>query len=420
MLTSTTMLNILNQTKTALISLFIFIMGSGLLMSLLPLRLHWQNVSTLLIGGLTTAYYAGLVVGSFRIETIIIRVGHIRVFAAFASLLAVICMLHGFWENPWFWIVLRFLSGICTAALFIVIESWLLAKSSLKTRGQVLSFYMLTFYCAQAFSQFLLNIGGQHSIIPFCIVAMLTSLSVVPLAMTKAVSPEISKPSTLNVSKLYQISPTGVFGCFVAGLMLSAIYGLMPVYLGKMHSSVQEIATMMATIIFGGMVLQYPIGRLSDNFDRRIMIMLVSVLTLIACFGLIFLLNRTEDWLELLFLLILGGATFTMYPLCISHACDQLDSDDIVAGTQGLLLIYSIGATLGPVVAAIFMKPWLGANGLMIYLIILSSILIWILIWRKTAAPQTPEDTQDYITVLQTTPIASELDPRSEDEIPSS
>ena len=411
------MLDILKQTKTALLSLFILILGNGLLMTLLPLRLHWEHASTLLIGGLTTAYYAGLVVGSFKVEGFIIRVGHIRAFAAFASLLSVICMLHGFWSDALFWIVLRFFGGICTAALFVVIESWLLAKGTLKTRGQILSFYMIALYGAQAASQFLLNIGGKASIIPFCVASILATLSIVPLAMTKAVTPEISEPSTLRLKSLYNVSPTGVIASFISGLLLSAIYGLMPLYLGKSGIGISQIATMMAVLILGGMLLQYPIGRLSDKFDRRLMMVFVCSLVTLMSLLLIMAIKIDSYPLELIALLLLGGMTFTLYPLSISHACDQLEPEDLVAGTQGLLLVYSIGATLGPIFAAVFMRPWLGANGLIFYFIALSLILGWFLLWRKTTAPQVSlEDQQDYITVPQTTPIASELDPRSEEE----
>ena len=411
------MLDILKQTKTALLSLFILILGNGLLMTLLPLRLHWQHASTLVIGGLTTAYYAGLVVGSFKIENVIIRVGHIRAFAAFASLLSVLCMLHGFSDNAWFWLILRFFGGICTAALFVVIESWLLAKGTLKTRGQILSFYMVALYGAQAASQFLLNIGDRHSIIPFCIVSMLAAFSVVPLAMTKAVTPEISEPSTLKLRSLYKVSPTGVIGSLIAGLILSAIYGLMPLFLGRAQMSVNQIATMMAIIILGGMVLQYPIGRLSDKFDRRLMIIFICIITILSCFTLMLTIRLNFYHLQLFSLFVLGGATFTLYPLSISHACDHLGPEDIIAGTQGLLLVYSVGATLGPIFAAILMRPLFGGNGLIYYFIFLSALLGWFLLWRKSASPQAPNETQqDYITVPQTTPIAAELDPRADEE----
>jgi MFS family permease len=411
------MIDILKQTKTALLSLFILILGNGLLMTLLPLRLHWQHASALTIGALTTAYYAGLVVGSFKVESFIIRVGHIRAFSAFASLLAVICMLHGFWSNAWFWIALRFFGGICTAALFVVIESWLLAKGTLKTRGQILSFYMIALYGAQAASQFLLNIGDKHSILPFCIVSMLAALSVVPLAMTKSVTPEISEPSTLKLKSLYKVSPTGVIGSLIAGLLLSAIYGLMPLYLGRSEMSISQIASMMATLVLGGMALQYPIGRLSDKLDRRLMILFMCVLTIISSLALMMATSSNAYGLQLVTLFVLGGATFTLYPLSISHACDHLESEDIIAGTQSLLLVYSVGATLGPIFSAILMRPFFGGNGLIYYFIFLAVILGWFLLWRKTTVPQSSVATQqDYITVPQTTPVAAELDPRSDEE----
>lgn len=411
------MLRILNETKIALISLFIMVLGSGFLTSLLPLRMHWANASTLFIGGLTTAYYAGLVVGSYSVERFIMRVGHIRAFAAFASLLAVVSMLHGFWLNAWFWIALRFIAGICTAVLYVVIESWLLAKSTLKTRGQVLGFYMIALYAAQSAGQLLLNVGNRTSLIPFIIAGMLATLSVVPLAMTKAVTPELSEPSTLRLKKLYHISPTGVVGCFVAGLILSGVYGLLPLYLGQHDFPVSRIATMLAITVLGGMLFQYPVGRLSDHFDRRVVLVFVSLFTVLSSFILMICISVDVFSLVLGSLFILGGASFTLYPLSISHACDHLESDDIVAGTQSLLLVYSVGATLGPVIAAFFMRPWLGTNGLIVYFALLSLLLGIFLLWRRTTSPAAPADSQqDFVNVPRTTPVAAELDPRGDEE----
>jgi len=276
---------------------------------------------------------------------------------------------------------------------------------------------MVALYGGQTLSQFLLNIGDKQSIIPFCIVSLLATLSVVPLAMTKAITPEMSEPSTLKLGRLYRTSPTGVIGSLISGLILSAIYGLMPLFLGHAKLPVSVIANLMATIILGGMILQYPIGRLSDKFERRLMMIGVCLLTIVASITFMIALHFHLKQLELLALFILGGATFTLYPLSISHACDHLNQEDIIAGTQGLLLIYSIGATLGPILAAFFMHSWLGTKGLIYYLIVLSVLLGWFLLWRKSTAPQTTqEEQQEYITVPHTTPVASELDPRSEEK----
>jgi len=406
----------LKHTQSALLSLFILTLGLGLLMTLLPLRLHHAHVSVLLIGLITTAYYAGLILGSFRIEPFIQRVGHIRAFSAFASAFGVVCLLQGLWPNPWIWVFLRFISGICTAVLFIVIESWLLSKSTLQTRGQILALYMIALYAAQAAGQFFLSIGTL-TFIPFAIVSMLASLSVIPLAVTKAPSPTYQDPSPVRLKTLYTVSPSGFLGSFISGLGLSAIYGLMPLFFAQLKLSTHTIATLTAIIIFGGMCFQYPIGRLSDKTDRRLVLLAMSIATVMSAISIMVFAEQGEHTLLYIASFLLGGFIFTLYPLSISQLCDQLKADDIVAGTQGLLLIYSVGATIGPLVATVFMHAIFFPYGLLLYFCVLGLALTGFLLWRKSANPVLPdENAQAFVNLPQTTPIAAELDPRSDED----
>lgn len=166
------------------------------------------------------------------------------------------------------------------AGLFITIESWLLVKSEKGTRGQVLSLYMISFYAAQALGQFLLSAGDLKGIVPFILAALLSSLSVVPLAMTRTATPHFEEPSALNFFQLYRISPVGIFGCFCSGLIMGAIYGLLPLYISQIQPETETIALLMGATIFGGMLLQYPVGKLSDALDRRKVILGVVALVL--------------------------------------------------------------------------------------------------------------------------------------------
>lgn len=260
-----------------LLSLFTLILGSGLFTTLLTLRMHDAGSSSLMIGLATAAYYAGLAIASFKIENLIIRVGHIRAFSAFASILTVISLLSGIIATPWILIILRFAGGCATAGLFIVIESWLLILGNIKTRGQLLSIYMLTLYAAQALGQFLLNFGAPSSLLLFMIAGILCSLSIIPLSVTKIGNPEFEEPNSLNFVKLYKKCASSIVGCFCSGLLLGSIYGLLPLYLVKAHEGI-NVAFYMALTIFGGMSLQYPMGKLSDHVDRRTVLIGISLL----------------------------------------------------------------------------------------------------------------------------------------------
>lgn len=403
---------IIKKVYTPLLSLFIFVLGSGLFMTLLVLRMHEAKISALYIGAMTSAYYLGLVIGSFKIEKMILRVGHIRTFSAFASLLAVVCLLHGMLFNMPFWLLLRLVGGYATAAIFVVIESWLLVSGSLKIRGQVLSLYMITFYAAQAFGQFLVTLSTPQDLMLYALTAIFCSLSVIPLAMTKARQPQISEPSVLGFKKLFRKSASGVLGCFCAGLILSAIYGLLPLYIIDKAHSAKYVSTYMAAVIFGGMALQYPLGRLSDVIERRSVLIMITISVILV--SALTLLVFSNNWLAVVVMFLLGGMTFTLYPISISHGCDSLQQKDIVSGTQGLLLAYSIGATVGPVLAPIFIRVSGTTNALFYYFMVICVFLLVFLSWRRVSTPSREQEEQ-FQSIPQTTPITAELDPRGED-----
>lgn len=406
------MLTLLKSVSAPLLSLFIFILGSGLFTTLLAVRLHQDHASAIYIGAISAAYYAGLGCGSFRIEPFIRRIGHIRSFAAFASILSVVSLLQGMFFDQSLWLILRFIGGFATAGLFIVIESWLLVKSTIKTRGQILAIYMIALYAAQALGQFLINIHSTQALFLFAITAILSSLSVVPLAMTSVSSPEYEEPSTLNFRKLYTTSSSGVIGCLCSGLILGAIYGLLPLFVSGQSNNPSLVALIMFTTIIGGTTLQYPIGRLSDLIERRLVLLLISLIT--AILALFIMEGQNMPFYFLLGLYFtFGGMTFALYPVSISHACDNLDQSDILAGTQGLLLAYSVGATLGPLTSPFFITLF-GQKGLFIYFVSIALFMVLFFSWRKTQHTSAPQE-EAFISMPQTTPILAELDPRSDE-----
>lgn len=393
----------------ALISLFVFVMGNGVFSTYLTSELTRRHESSLLIGLMTTCFYAGLVVGSFKIERIIARVAHIRAYAAFASIITVISLLHGLFFNIYFWLLLRLIAGVATAGIFIVIESWLLCQSTMKTRGQVLSLYMVTFYASQGLGQLLLKVPHSNALEMFSLIAMSSSLSVFPLAMTKAAVPIFAEPSTLKMRSLFKKCASGVIGCFAGGAILGTIYGLFPVFLLKEFGNASAVANYMSILILGGMALQYPIGKVSDVIERRIVLVGVSLGCLFTSVLMMAFTNQAMAFAILCG--ILGGFVFTIYPVSISHACDSLDAKDIVAGTQTLLLTYSIGAMIGPLISPIFMR--LNSKGIFIYFIIVATLLSVLLMWRKTVKSNIEQE-EAYITYPQNTPVSSEVDPRGE------
>ena len=403
------------QLITPLTSLVILTIGSALLTTFLALKLQSTGVSSFLIGSLTTAYYAGMVLGAFKLESMILRVGHIRAYSAFASMLAVITILHGFYIDIYFWLALRFVGGIATAGLYIVIESWILGTTTNKNRGSSLALYMIALYVAQAAGQWLLNIGHQDTLVLYCIAGMLASLSVIPLALTKASMPSFSEPETFNVKTMFSISPSGVATCFVSGMVLGSIYGLYPAFIKQIGYSTPEISLIMGLTILGGMIFQYPLGKLSDMTSRRYIISGLALTSSALCAALI-VFGQSGLFIMSAMSFLLGGATFCLYPIGISHACDRVSNNQLVSATQTLLLAYGMGATLGPIVAPLFNMA-ISGYGALIFIVAMTVPLCFFILWRKQTVPSAPdEDKHDFVFVTELTPITNEMDPRADEE----
>ncbi|MDF1756886.1 MAG: MFS transporter [Legionellaceae bacterium] len=404
------MLDVIRKTSIPLLSLFIFALGNGFFITLLSLTMNHYHEPPLLIGSMTGIYYLGLVCGSFKIESFIAKVGHIRAFSTFASTLAVVSLLHGIFYNMPLWLILRFIGGFSTAGVFVVIESWLLCNSTNTTRGQVLSFYMITFYASEALGQLLINCGAPTDLLLYGIATMLCSLSVIPLSMSNVSMPQFDEPSTMSILDLFKQTTSGVFGCFFAGMILSATYALCPILFFNLYNDTSTVSFLMFAMIFGGMALQYPVGKISDIIERRLVVIVICGLIIIS--SLLLLLTIKYFVASIILIGIFGGLTSTVYPISISYSCDSLDTKNIVAGIQGLLLSYSIGATLGPFVAPMFMHLFSG-KGLFIYFALISGFIALIFTWRKTQTESPPQE-EPFQIMTQTTPIMAEIDPRAE------
>lgn len=400
----------LKTIMSPLLSLFIFALCSGFFLTFLSLAMHKHDEPPLMIGAMTGVFYAGLVCGSFRIEAFITRVGHIRAFSTFASLLAVISLLHGIFYNMPLWLVLRFITGFGTAGIFVVIESWFLCGTTASIRGRMLSLYMITFYAAEALGQLLINIKTHNALLLYGIAAMLCSLSVIPLAMTRTSTPELTEASNMSLKTLCKKTTSSVFGCFFAGMILSATYALLPILSSEIYHNTSNTSVFMFCFIIGGMLLQYPVGRFSDRLDRRLTVIMICFFAIICSVLLMYAI--TSYYLALALITLFGGLATTIYPVCISYACDSLDTKNIVAGIQGLLLSYSIGSMIGPFIAPFFMHD-LNETNIFVYFIIMFGLTAILFAWRKTQT-QSPPQEEPFQVMRQTTPVLANIDPRAE------
>lgn len=373
-----------------LLGLFIIALGNGFLSTLVPLRLASSGVSVGAIGLISAAYYAGLCIGALFNERLLLRIGYIRAYACFAAIVAVSSLAQALWVNVYWWFLLRLLCGLATVGVYLVIESWLLTGAAKHQRGRVLAFYMISYYGALAMGQLFIGLfddtpGTAAAVMPFVVIGMLAALSLLPIAIIPRLSPLIDFAEPLSPFKLARITPTGVAGAFGSGILMGAVYSLLPLYLQSGGGySLDQIGVLMAMVIVGGMALQYPIGRWSDQHDRQWVLIIIAAVMLVLV--LLAPLAAVGYITLMVALFLVGGCLFALYPVSMSHSADRAPPETLVGMTQGMLLINSLGAAVSAPLITPLMSG-MGNNGLFVGIGAVLVVLLVFFGWRRSQRP---------------------------------
>lgn len=393
-----------------LLAVVLIEMGFGALPTVLAVQLDAAGASAGTVGTLSAAYFGGLILGSLAAFRLIRRVGHIRAFSALAAILAAAVLGHALVLDALVWTLLRLIAGICIAGLFVCIESWLNQSASSAARGQVMAVYMMALYGAQGVGQYLFTLqGGESGVTVYVMVAMLVALGVVPVALTDQPPPHLPEVRPLGLLRLYRASPLGLVGTVVSGLVTGAFYGLGPVYVRRLGYEVADAALFMSVAVFGGMLLQWPLGWLSDLFDRRKV--LVGLLVALLLSSLAMAPAEAGGFgLLLAGVALFGGIVFALYPVCVAHTNDHLDASDMVAASGGLVLGYSAGAMVGPLLAPLAMGV-AGPSGLFLFCALVAGVSFLFGVWRMYARAPVPADRQaPYRPLPKATPPVAAIE----------
>ena len=397
-----------------LISTVLFMLGNGYLTTFISIRMQESGHNEQTIGIVASAYYIGLVVGAFQIGKLIVKIGHLRVFTIFVGLFNTVCLLHILSDNVYFWFILRFIAGVALSGFYITVESWLLECSTPMNRGTTAALYMIAISSAQAFSQLLLHKYSVMSLFPFIVITTFLSLSIIPVAMAKNKKAQEYDMELISMANLAKVASSSLAICLVSGLFLSVIYSLLPVFFNELTGSTKQTSYLMFATLIGGMVLQYPIGILSDNFDRRKVILGISLALLSLFLFTIFIGHKNLSFINLIIVyFLLGGMGFTFYPMGLSMVFDNLRSANVVSVSQKLSMVEGMGAIAGPVIASIFIY-FFNTKGLSIYFITATICLIAFLMLRISQKERVSSNS--FFVALPTTPMVAELDPRSDEE----
>ena len=398
---------------TLLFGIGLMLAGNGLIGTLLGVRGQMEGFSSTTLGLIMAGYFTGFVAGTFIVPNIIRRVGHIRVFATLASICSVTVLLHGLLIHPWLWMIARVLAGGCVVGIYIVIESWLNEQTSNEQRGRIFSVYMTTTLLGLGTGQLLLLAGDIDTLHLFALGSVLMSLGLVPVALTKVTEPPLVESHRLGLAKLYAISPLGVVGAFFSGVSTGAFWGLGAVLAATIGLPTGAIAAFMALTILGGTLMMWPVGWLSDRFDRRTVLAWVCLFSGLAALLALWLVQIEPIWL-LAGGFAYGATAFSIYALSAAHTNDHVDPEYMLETTSALQLMYGCGAIAGPLIAGVLMHL-IHPFALLAFMAVAAFIPAGFARYRMIVSPPVPaEDQGDWVPQFATSPVALEMYPEEE------
>ena len=422
------MLKIIKNSWALFIGYGVIMVSHGFQGNLLGIRANLENFNFIATGTMMSGYFVGYFLGANMIPNLVSKVGHIRVFAAFASMASLSSLVHALFVDPVVWTLARFLTGFSMIGILIIVESWLNDRATNKTRGKVLSLYMFFTFFAFTIGNLLLNISSPDSYEPFILISLLFSIALIPILLTKRKPPTFKKTSSIKIRELLKISPFGSFSMFCTGFIFAAMFTMLAVYAVTMNLSVFEISILLVGTTLAGAIFQWPIGSLSDKYDRRLVIIgccifssLFAVFS-IAASGLSFDNLIIEKYIILsyssmdktklfIFIILLSGMTFPMFALNLALVNDYISKEKFVAAGAGLNMIFGLGAIAGPLICSVLMN-FLGPNGFFIHLLIFLIAITFFGIYRvnKRVYEDNPESTFTPLP-REITPLGIELDP---------
>ena len=401
----------------------ILITAHGFQGNLLQVRSVIEDFSYITTGIIMSGYYLGYFVGANMIPNLVSKVGHIRVFAAFASMASLSILIHAVFVNPVIWTLGRFLTGFSLIGVYIVVESWLNDRATNRNRGGVLSIYMFITFVGLGVGTLLLNFNKPEQFEPFILTSLLFSIALVPILLVKRSAPKFKKISFIKIKQLYKISPLGTFSMLCTGLIHSAIFGYGAVYAASLNFTIFEISLFLFLITISGAIFQFPIGYFSDKQDRRKILIACTFFSLLFCALSIFASGTSlgnmylassiglDKILFLIFVTLYAGFALPMFTLNLAYVNDFIEKERFVAAGAGLQIIFGIGAMFGPFLCSVSMNIF-GPNGFFVFLGIFHLFIGLFGLYRITKRDYEDNPDSTFTPLPRNiTPLGIELDP---------
>ncbi|MBY8977816.1 MFS transporter [Rhodobacteraceae bacterium NNCM2] len=402
------MIGVLRNTWALLLGMFLLQLGNGMQGTALGLRGGLEGYSSTIMGYVMMGYFLGFLGGARATPWLLRRVGHVRVFAALASLISAAFIIYAAWVDPFAWFLMRVLVGFCFSGVYVVAESWLNDGIDNSKRGQALSAYLIVQMGGIVLSQAMINVASPGGYELFVIMSIAVSIAVTPILLSVSPVPMFEMTRRMSLVQLFHSSPLGLVGTFLLGATFACLFGMASVYSIRIGFSTEETAIYVGTIYLGGLLCQYPIGWLSDRMDRRVLIVATTGIGTMAALavplaGVSFELLVASGF-------IIGGVANPLYSLLLAHTNDFLEHEDMASAASGLVALNGIGAVGTPVLVGYLMDAFGPDSFLWVVALTLGLISVYGL-YRMTARASTPvEDTLPSMPLtMTTTSIAAEV-----------
>jgi MFS family permease len=402
------MLQVLSNTWALLLGMFLLMIGNGLQGTLLGVRGEIEGFSNLEMSIVMSAYFVGFLGASRMVPEMIRRVGHVRVFAALGSIVSAVLILYPAIPHPAAWAIGRAIIGFSFCGVYVTAESWLNNGANNENRGQALSLYMVVQMVGIVAAQGLLLLADPSGYILFVVISVLVSISFAPILLSITPTPAFEATKPMRLIELIRVSPLGAVGMFLLGGIFAAQFGMAAIYGSQIGLSLREISIFVSSFYVGAMLLQYPIGWISDRMDRRFLIVICAFVG--AGAALLAILSAGDFYFLLAAAFIVGGLSNPLYSLLIAHTNDFLDYEDMAAASAGLLFLNGIGAIAGPLIIGFLMET-IGPMGFFMFIIVLLSMIGIYGAYRMTQRPAiATDDTASYTPVAPTaSPVLVEI-----------
>ena len=382
--------------------------GNGLQGTLVALRGAQEGFSATTIGFTGTAYFAGFLLGCVFITRIMKSVGHVRSFSALAAIASAGTLMLVLIIDPVIWSVIRFVTGFCFAGLFTIMESWLNSGVSNQDRARVLALYRIIDIGSVTGAQFLIPVFGADGFTIFAIMSIMITLSLVPVSLGDRSNPTAPEDVRLDLPRVWRISPLACIGCIAVGVTNSAFRTLSPVYAEQIGMSVADVVTFVSVGIVGGAIIQYPLGYLSDRWDRRSVLLTTTGCALASALAMVFVAGNGAT-ANFVIIFVFGSFAMPLFSLSAAHANDRADKGEFVLVNAALMLFYSFGAIGGPLAAATIMQ-YSGPSSLFGFIAAIYGIFIFVIVYRMRARGAVPAGQRSrFVTLLRTSPFFARL-----------